>query len=113
MGLLSSDNAVLDAAFQTTDKPDLLEVKLIEPAEIDVGPIDDQDAVRFKPHPSGRNYVVGFAIGDNHTPGDVSPMIQEGMDLYGSLSLSEPGPSEKTETETDGRGVERVERIFE
>jgi len=56
---------------------------------------------------------VGFAIGDNHTPGDVSPMIQEGMDLYGSLSLSELGPSEQAETETDGRGVERVERIFE
>jgi len=31
------------------DKQNLLEVKLIESAEIDVGPIDNEDAVRFEP----------------------------------------------------------------
>ena len=95
------------------DKQNLLEVKLIESAEIDVGPIDNEDAVRFKARPSSRNDVMGFSIGDNHTARDVSPMIQEGMNLDCSLSLSELGPLEKAEAETDGRGVECVERIFE
>jgi len=111
--LVSLDNPVFDIAFESSDKPDLLEMKLIEPAEIDIGPIDDEDAVRFKPHPSGRNDVMGFSVADNHTRGDVSPVIQEGMDLNRSLSLSELGPLEEAQAETDGGGVECVERVFE
>jgi len=56
---------------------------------------------------------MGFAVADNHTRGDVSAMIQEGMNLDRSLSLSKPRPLEEAQAQTNGRGVQCVERIFE
>jgi len=113
LGLVPLNNPVFDIAFQPSDKPDLLKVKLIEPAEIDVGLIDDQDAVRFKPHPSGCNDVRCFAVGNYGTRGNVSPMIQNCMNLHCSLSLSKPSPSKKAEAKTDDGGVKGIERILE
>jgi hypothetical protein len=37
LGLLLPNNPVFDTAFQASDEPDLLEGKLIEPAELDTG----------------------------------------------------------------------------
>jgi len=73
-------------------KPGLLQMDLVQPAVIDVGAVDDQDAVRFQTEFSGHLNFMGFPIGDDDTSGDVALAIKKDVDIQDALGLAKPGP---------------------
>jgi len=56
---------------------------------------------------------VGFALGDDNTTGDMSPVIKEGVDLQGALGLAKPGPPKHRQTQIHRGGIQGVELMLE
>lgn len=85
----------------------------IKPFEIQVSPIHDIECSRLDRKKVEGLDLVEFAVGNVDEGRDIATQIQQGMQLYRSLGLSEVGPWEHGEAQIDGRCIQGVDCAVE
>ena len=69
-------------------------MELVEPIKIHIGSVHDIDCTRFRNKVIKNVDIMNFAVCDPYESWDVTPQIQEGMQLYGTLGCSKSSPWE-------------------
>jgi len=84
-------------------------VKLEQPSKIQIAPVRDLKSARLDRQDIEHLDIAQFAIADMAESGDGHSQIQQRMHLHGGLGGAKRRPIEQTQTQDDGRGVQRVD----
>jgi len=80
-------------------------------SEIHVGAVHDIEGACFENDPIKNSHVVNCSRCNRDKHGDRTPKIYHGVQLDGRLGCAKPRPGKQTQTQVDGRGIQRVDHL--
>ena len=81
--------------------------------EIDVSPVHDIESTRFGAEQVENVDIVQQTVGNQHECWDGTPEVEQRMNLDCGLGLSIVGPRKQRKAQSDGRGIEGIDRSLE
>src|SRR5207244_12986022 len=88
-------------------------VQLIKPLEVDVASVHDVESTRLGQQQVQNVDVVQFAIADVDERRDVATQVQERVLLDSRLGRAKRRTRKDRQTQCDGAGIQRAERVVE
>ena len=101
----------VEISFAAGDEERRRRCEAIQPLEIEVAAIHHIERPRLDRQLVEDVHIVHFPVGNVDKAGDVAPQVEQRMQLEGTLAATKLGPRKQAQTQVDGRGVERVDRL--
>jgi len=101
------EDLVSGVGFQSGNEEGTSVGELLEPSEVQVAAIEDDDRPWRNRHPTSDSDVVFLAVGHDAEVRKVAVVVEEQMELDGSLRSPKLGPIEDRDAQVDDRRVER------
>lgn len=89
------------------------QVNRMQPAEVDVGSVEDIDRPVFDAQRVQNFHIVHFAGSDDDHAGDAAAQVEKRVQFQGGFGLSELRSGKERKAQIDGGGVQRVEAVIE
>ena len=100
-------------AFEPGNEENTGFIPMSKKIEVIVAPIYSDDAAGGKGEMTSHSNIGRLGIGDHSEIRQITIMIQEEMELDGTLGLTEVSPGEKAETKVNGGGIKAEQSVFE
>ena len=110
---MCSPTSVIDVLFGASNEERSAASKPIQTSKNDVTLVHHIERFRFEQQMTQGNDIVRFSVCYASKTGDVSPQIQQHMQLHGSLAATKASPRKQMQTEVDGRRVECISRLLQ
>lgn len=98
-------------ALGSGDEESGLCVDVVQTGEVEIAPVEDVERTGFDGKQIQCVHVVDLSRRDVHPAGNVPPQVEQRMRFDCTDILSEPCPWKERQTETDGGGIEGVDRL--
>src|ERR1700689_2089463 len=90
------------------DKEGARTMKGVQPFEIQVGAVHDVEGAGLEGDVVKDIHVMSFSVGNLNKSGDGTTQIQQRVQLYRRLLLTEVRPRKNRKAEIDGGGIQRI-----
>ena len=100
-------------AFGSGHKEGTCLVHLEQARKVQIAPVHDVERAGLQNQDVQHIDLVHLAIADVDECWNGASQVQQGMELDGSLGFAKRGPVEQAQTQIDGGGVQRVDRVLE
>ena len=107
------NTAELQIGFATNDKERLCLMQGEPAGEIGEAAIHDVKAAGFWHQDVEYIHLVHFAVADVNKGRNVAAQVEQRMHFDGGFGLTKSCPGEDAQAQVDGRGIERVDRLFQ
>ena len=103
----------VEIPFASRDEEGGSPCEAMQTHEIDVAAIHHVERAGFDRQLVEDRHIVHFPVRNMHKTGNVAAQIQERVQLDGTLAAAKLRPREQAQAQVDGRGVERIDGLFE
>ena len=103
----------IEIAYATRDKKRRARREAVQPLEIHIAAIHYIERADFEEQLIEHVHIVHFSRGNVDETGNVAAEVEKRVQLHSALATTKLGPRKQTQAQVDGRGIERVNRLFE